>query len=162
MPCLHKVWFALIVISFGPACPLNAENTLPLCSPLHSFYQAIFFGGIDPSIRGEVWPFLLHYYSYDSSSQEREDWRLQKRSQYHDIQQRRYVCGSTVLTSWSLFKSIKKKEKACIERHLYASLSETQINYHVAAVSAAKCSVSQTLNHMWAYCGFSSQALSNQ
>uniref|UniRef100_A0A3Q4G3P6 TBC1 domain family, member 16 n=1 Tax=Neolamprologus brichardi TaxID=32507 RepID=A0A3Q4G3P6_NEOBR len=51
--------------------------------------KAIFFGGIDPSIRGEVWPFLLHYYSYDSSSQEREDWRLQKRSQYHDIQQRR-------------------------------------------------------------------------
>uniref|UniRef100_A0A3Q0SS20 TBC1 domain family, member 16 n=1 Tax=Amphilophus citrinellus TaxID=61819 RepID=A0A3Q0SS20_AMPCI len=51
--------------------------------------KAIFFGGIDPSIRGEVWPFLLHYYSYDSSSQEREAWRLQKRSQYHDIQQRR-------------------------------------------------------------------------
>lgn len=51
--------------------------------------QAIFFGGIDPSIRGEVWPFLLHYYSYDSTSQEREAWRLQKRTHYHDIQQRR-------------------------------------------------------------------------
>ncbi|XP_061741243.1 TBC1 domain family member 16 isoform X2 [Nerophis ophidion] len=51
--------------------------------------KAIFFGGIDPSIRGEVWPFLLHYYSYDSSSQEREAWRLQKRSLYHDIQQKR-------------------------------------------------------------------------
>uniref|UniRef100_A0A3Q3NFQ2 TBC1 domain family, member 16 n=1 Tax=Mastacembelus armatus TaxID=205130 RepID=A0A3Q3NFQ2_9TELE len=51
--------------------------------------KAIFFGGIDPSIRGEVWPFLLHYYSYDSTSQEREAWRLQKRTQYHDIQQRR-------------------------------------------------------------------------
>uniref|UniRef100_A0A3Q3GTM9 TBC1 domain family, member 16 n=1 Tax=Labrus bergylta TaxID=56723 RepID=A0A3Q3GTM9_9LABR len=51
--------------------------------------KAIFFGGIDPSIRGEVWPFLLHYYSYDSSSQEREAWRLQKRTLYHEIQQRR-------------------------------------------------------------------------
>uniref|UniRef100_A0A673CIW8 TBC1 domain family, member 16 n=1 Tax=Sphaeramia orbicularis TaxID=375764 RepID=A0A673CIW8_9TELE len=51
--------------------------------------KAIFFGGIDPSIRGEVWPFLLHYYSYDSTSQEREAWRLQKRTHYHDIQQRR-------------------------------------------------------------------------
>lgn len=51
--------------------------------------KAIFFGGIDPSIRGEVWPFLLHYYSYDSSSQEREAWRLQKRAHYQDIQQRR-------------------------------------------------------------------------
>ncbi|XP_037648931.1 TBC1 domain family member 16 isoform X1 [Sebastes umbrosus] len=51
--------------------------------------KAIFFGGIDPSIRGEVWPFLLHYYNYDSTSQEREAWRLQKRTHYHDIQQRR-------------------------------------------------------------------------
>uniref|UniRef100_A0A4W5RJA2 TBC1 domain family, member 16 n=1 Tax=Hucho hucho TaxID=62062 RepID=A0A4W5RJA2_9TELE len=51
--------------------------------------KAIFFGGIEPSIRGEVWPFLLHYYSCDSSSQEREAWRLQKRSEYHNIQQRR-------------------------------------------------------------------------
>lgn len=51
--------------------------------------KAIFFGGIDPSIRGEVWPFLLHYYSYNSTSQEREAWRLQKRAHYHDIQHRR-------------------------------------------------------------------------
>uniref|UniRef100_A0A8C6WP20 TBC1 domain family, member 16 n=1 Tax=Neogobius melanostomus TaxID=47308 RepID=A0A8C6WP20_9GOBI len=51
--------------------------------------KAIFFGGIDPSIRGEVWPFLLHYYSCDSSSEEREAWRLQKRAHYQDVQQRR-------------------------------------------------------------------------
>uniref|UniRef100_A0A8C6VU48 TBC1 domain family member 16 n=1 Tax=Nothobranchius furzeri TaxID=105023 RepID=A0A8C6VU48_NOTFU len=51
--------------------------------------KAIFFGGIDPSIRGEVWPFLLHYYSYDSTSEEREAWRMQKRAHYHDIQQGR-------------------------------------------------------------------------
>nr|XP_057905001.1 TBC1 domain family member 16 [Doryrhamphus excisus]XP_057905002.1 TBC1 domain family member 16 [Doryrhamphus excisus] len=51
--------------------------------------KAIFFGGIDPSIRGEVWPFLLHYYNYDSRSQEREAWRLQKRTHYHEIQQKR-------------------------------------------------------------------------
>lgn len=58
--------------------------------------QAIFFGGIDPSIRGEVWPFLLHYYSYDSTSLQREAWRLQKRSLYHDIQQRRWGTGRHV------------------------------------------------------------------
>lgn len=60
-----------------------------IVAPPHFFPKAIFFGGIDPSIRGEVWPFLLHYYSYDSTSQEREAWRLQKRTHYHDIQQRR-------------------------------------------------------------------------
>lgn len=61
-----------------------------VCSPPFPL-QAIFFGGIDPSIRGEVWPFLLHYYSYDSTSQEREAWRLQKRAEYYDIQQRRWA-----------------------------------------------------------------------
>ncbi len=58
---------------------------MSLCS------QGIFFGGVDPSIRGEVWPFLLHYYSYDSTSEEREAWRLQKREKYQEIQQRRLV-----------------------------------------------------------------------
>lgn len=59
--------------------------------PVSVFSQAIFFGGIDPSIRGEVWPFLLHYYSYESASEEREAWRLQKRVEYQEIQQRRFV-----------------------------------------------------------------------
>ncbi|XP_030818154.1 TBC1 domain family member 16 isoform X2 [Camarhynchus parvulus] len=51
--------------------------------------KAIFFGGIDISIRGEVWPFLLHYYSYKSTSEEREALRLQKRREYFEIQEKR-------------------------------------------------------------------------
>ncbi|XP_057242177.1 TBC1 domain family member 16 [Malurus melanocephalus] len=51
--------------------------------------KAIFFGGIDISIRGEVWPFLLHYYSYESTSEEREALRLQKRKEYFEIQDKR-------------------------------------------------------------------------
>ncbi|XP_041077164.1 TBC1 domain family member 16 [Polyodon spathula] len=51
--------------------------------------KAIFFGGIEPSIRGEVWPFLLRYYSYESTSEERESLRVQKRLEYEEIQQRR-------------------------------------------------------------------------
>ncbi|XP_062362275.1 TBC1 domain family member 16 isoform X5 [Cinclus cinclus] len=51
--------------------------------------KAIFFGGIDISLRGEVWPFLLHYYSYKSTSEEREALRLQKRKEYFEIQEKR-------------------------------------------------------------------------
>ncbi|NXI10415.1 TBC16 protein, partial [Irena cyanogastra] len=51
--------------------------------------KAIFFGGIDVSIRGEVWPFLLHYYNYESTSEEREALRLQKRKEYFEIQEKR-------------------------------------------------------------------------
>ncbi|NWY67373.1 TBC16 protein, partial [Erithacus rubecula] len=55
----------------------------------YSLRKAIFFGGIDISIRGEVWPFLLHYYSYESTSEEREALRLQKRKEYFEIQEKR-------------------------------------------------------------------------
>lgn len=63
-----------------------------LCWPLPNscrFLQAIFFGGIDVSIRGEVWPFLLRYYSHESTSEEREVLRVQKRKEYAEIQQKR-------------------------------------------------------------------------
>ncbi|NXN97366.1 TBC16 protein, partial [Rhinopomastus cyanomelas] len=55
----------------------------------YKLQKAIFFGGIDMSIRGEVWPFLLRYYSYGSTSQEREALRLQKRKEYFEIQEKR-------------------------------------------------------------------------
>ncbi|EPY88232.1 TBC1 domain family, member 16 [Camelus ferus] len=56
---------------------------------LNALGQAIFFGGIDVSIRGEVWPFLLRYYSHESTSEEREALRAQKRREYAEIQQKR-------------------------------------------------------------------------
>ncbi|KFP88541.1 TBC1 domain family member 16 [Acanthisitta chloris] len=55
----------------------------------YKLQKAIFFGGIDISIRGEVWPFLLCYYSYESTSEEREALRLQKRKEYFEIQEKR-------------------------------------------------------------------------
>ncbi|KGL85461.1 TBC1 domain family member 16, partial [Tinamus guttatus] len=73
----------------------NAHKRLDVTAWLHhphnfcSFFQAIFFGGIDISIRGEVWPFLLRYYSYESTSEEREALRIQKRKEYFDIQEKR-------------------------------------------------------------------------
>lgn len=58
-------------------------------SPTAALPQAIFFGGIDVSIRGEVWPFLLRYYSAQSTSEEREALRAQKRKEYAEIQRKR-------------------------------------------------------------------------
>ncbi|XP_021270755.1 TBC1 domain family member 16 isoform X2 [Numida meleagris] len=55
----------------------------------YKLQKAIFFGGIDMSIRGEVWPFLLRYYSYESTSEEREALRVQKRKEYFEIQEKR-------------------------------------------------------------------------
>lgn len=68
---------------------LNHLNDLGQVEEEYKLRQAIFFGGIDVSIRGEVWPFLLHYYSHESTSEEREALRSQKRKEYAAIQEKR-------------------------------------------------------------------------
>ncbi|KAM4691469.1 TBC1 domain family member 16 [Rhinophrynus dorsalis] len=51
--------------------------------------KAIFFGGIEPSLRGEVWPFLLGYYPWETTSVEREALRVHRREEYFQIQNKR-------------------------------------------------------------------------
>ncbi|XP_006145741.1 TBC1 domain family member 16 isoform X2 [Tupaia chinensis] len=68
---------------------LGHLNELGQVGEEHKLRKAIFFGGIDVSIRGEVWPFLLRYYSHESTSEQREALRVQKRKEYAAIQQRR-------------------------------------------------------------------------
>ncbi|XP_066093849.1 TBC1 domain family member 16 isoform X2 [Saccopteryx bilineata] len=68
---------------------LGHLNELGQVEEEYKLRKAIFFGGIDVSIRGEVWPFLLRYYSHESTSDEREALRTQKRKEYTEIQQRR-------------------------------------------------------------------------
>ncbi|XP_054988272.1 TBC1 domain family member 16 [Sorex araneus] len=65
---------------------LNAQGQV---QEEHRLRKAIFFGGIEVSIRGEVWPFLLGYYSPESTSEEREALRRQKQREYAEIQQKR-------------------------------------------------------------------------
>ncbi|KAF6299896.1 TBC1 domain family member 16 [Rhinolophus ferrumequinum] len=68
---------------------LGHLNELGQVEEEYKLRKAIFFGGIDVSIRGEVWPFLLRYYSHESTSEEREVLRVQKRKEYAEIQQKR-------------------------------------------------------------------------
>lgn len=68
---------------------LRHLNELGQLEEEHKLRKAIFFGGIDVSIRGEVWPFLLRYYRPESTSEEREALRAQKRKEYAEIEQRR-------------------------------------------------------------------------
>lgn len=45
-------------------------------------------GGIDPSIRGEVWPFLLGVYDLNSTAAERSVIKVQKRKEYESLRRR--------------------------------------------------------------------------
>ncbi|XVE64609.1 hypothetical protein DITRI_Ditri07aG0114500 [Diplodiscus trichospermus] len=63
-------------------------------------------GGVDPSIRAEVWPFLLGVYDFNSSTEERDSVRNQKRKEYESF--RKQCCQILKRTE----KSGKLKETA--------------------------------------------------
>ncbi|KAH7839245.1 hypothetical protein Vadar_001681 [Vaccinium darrowii] len=49
------------------------------------FLKKVRSGGVDPSIRAEVWPFLLGMYDLNSSKEERDTIRVEKRKEYDDL-----------------------------------------------------------------------------
>ncbi|XP_031094492.1 small G protein signaling modulator 2-like isoform X2 [Ipomoea triloba] len=49
------------------------------------FLKKVRSGGVDPSIRAEVWPFLLGVYDLNSSKEERDAVRNQKRKEYEKL-----------------------------------------------------------------------------
>ena len=58
---------------------------------IHSPEQVIFFQGVAPPLRKEVWPFLLGLYSFDSSERERTRVKSKKLEEYWTINKRRFV-----------------------------------------------------------------------
>ncbi|GAA0167766.1 GTPase-activating protein [Lithospermum erythrorhizon] len=49
------------------------------------FLKKVRSGGVDPSIRAEVWPFLLGVYDLSSSEEERDAIRTEKRKEYEEL-----------------------------------------------------------------------------
>ncbi|XP_064108840.1 TBC1 domain family member 16-like [Macrobrachium nipponense] len=47
--------------------------------------RAIFFGGVEPQLRANVWPFLLHYYDYRTTFVERQAIMEEKHQLYQKI-----------------------------------------------------------------------------
>lgn len=47
--------------------------------------QAIFFGGVEPQLRANVWPFLLHYYDFRTTFQQRQAIMEEKHQLYQKI-----------------------------------------------------------------------------
>ncbi|KAM1585155.1 rab GTPase-activating protein 22-like isoform X2 [Malus sylvestris] len=68
------------------------------------FLKKVRSGGVDPSIRAEVWPFLLGVYDVNSSKEERETVKKQNRKEYENL---RRQCWRILTQS---DKSLKLKE----------------------------------------------------
>lgn len=73
-----------------------------LCDGGVKFLKKARTGGIDPSIRAEVWPFLLGVYDLNSSKEERDHIRAQKRKEYENL---RKQCRRKLKHSGKSFKS---------------------------------------------------------
>lgn len=87
-------------VSFGIWTNISySHNVLYINCTLICFvhFQHIFFGGLDPHLRHETWPFLLHYYPWDSTFEEREAIRNDRYIQYQDIRKMRYNTGFQIL-----------------------------------------------------------------
>ncbi|KAK3089568.1 hypothetical protein FSP39_004673 [Pinctada imbricata] len=77
----------------------------------------IFFGGLEPTLRHESWPFLLHYYPYDSSFEEREQIRNDKYIEYQDIRKMRENMGEEEKDQfWRKIQSIVEKDVVRTDR----------------------------------------------
>ncbi|CAI0452594.1 unnamed protein product, partial [Linum tenue] len=71
------------------------------------FLKKVRSGGVEPSIRPEVWPFLLGVYDLDSSKEERELLRTQKRKEYEKL---RRQCRRILRRSSETFKLCENGE----------------------------------------------------
>ncbi|CDR40630.1 CYFA0S05e02630g1_1 [Cyberlindnera fabianii] len=56
-----------------------------LCLTVHEVKERIFHGGLNETIRGEAWLFLLEVYPWDSSYAERKDLRMVLKKQYEEM-----------------------------------------------------------------------------
>lgn len=70
--------------------------------------HAIFAGGVEREIRAGVWPFVLGFYSWDSSREQRVNLIVEKEKEYEELKE-----------AWSTLQMAAKKEDA-------ASLAENQ------------------------------------
>ncbi|WJX40551.1 Rab GTPase-activating protein 22 [Trifolium repens] len=71
------------------------------------FLKRVRSGGVDPSIRAEVWPFLLGVYDLDTTKEERDVTRTQNRKKYEKF---RRQCRQLLNSNSGRFKLIEMGE----------------------------------------------------
>ena len=73
------------------------------------FRERVFFGGIEPEIRKEAWKFLLHYYPYQSTFEEREKICKQREKEYFILKTQWQTVSAKQMSRFSKFKEAKHR-----------------------------------------------------
>ena len=81
------------------------------------FRRIVFFGGVSPIIRREVWPFLLKRFHYNSTFDERTNLMLRGRKQYEELDSRRMSMSSEEADCfWKKIQSTVEKDAPRTDR----------------------------------------------
>ncbi|XP_048634727.1 uncharacterized protein LOC125608373 isoform X2 [Brassica napus] len=101
-PCLSQSHIQVVIITIGKMLkPEKWQASFDSEGRVSGFQKAlklIILGGIDPSIRAEVWEFLLGCYSLSSTSEHRDQLRAARRKRYNDLLKQCQTMHSSVGT----------------------------------------------------------------
>ncbi|XP_057478320.1 rab GTPase-activating protein 22-like isoform X2 [Actinidia eriantha] len=111
------------------------------------FLKKVRSGGVDPSIRAEVWPFLLGVYDLNSSKEDRDSIRNEKRKEYDNLRMR---CRLMLRDSDMSFNFKETTRKNCCDDS--TSFSQVLDSPGLEEVGSARGSVSaeggEASNHL--------------
>ncbi|KAF8765069.1 Small G protein signaling modulator 1 like protein [Argiope bruennichi] len=97
----------------------------------HEVYRLTYFGGVDPSIRKEVWPYLLGHYAFGSTESERQEHNMSVQTSYE-----------TTMSEWLAVEAIvKQRDKEQMAANL-AKLSSESTNSEIPLVGPKDANLS--------------------
>ncbi|KAF5816372.1 putative Rab-GTPase-TBC domain-containing protein [Helianthus annuus] len=126
-PCLHQSPIKVVTIN-KKLKPEKWQTTFDSDGKVFGFQKAlklIMLGGVDPSIRPEVWEFLLGCYALSSTADYRRKLRTARRERYRDLVKQcqsmhssigtgslAYVVGNKVMDMRTTAKEDEKRKKS--------------------------------------------------
>ncbi|KAI3470166.1 hypothetical protein Pfo_026829 [Paulownia fortunei] len=100
-PCLHQSPIKVVIALSKMLKPDKWQATFDSDGKVFGFQKVlklIILGGVDPSIRPEVWEFLLGCYSLSSTAENRRQLRTARRERYRDLVKQCQIMHSSIGT----------------------------------------------------------------
>ncbi|XP_028126784.1 small G protein signaling modulator 1-like isoform X1 [Camellia sinensis] len=132
-PCLHQSPIKVVIAISKMLKPDKWQATFDSDGKVFGFQKAlksIILGGVDPSIRPEVWEFLLGCYTLSSTAEHRRQLRTARRERYGDLINQcqmmhssigtgslAYAVGSKVMDMRTMSKDGGRSEPQVKSRH---------------------------------------------
>ncbi|XP_022974331.1 GTPase-activating protein gyp7 [Cucurbita maxima] len=106
------------------------------------FLKKVRSRGVDPSIRAEVWPFLLGVYDLKSSKTERDIVKTQKRKEYEKLRKqcRQLIKRRNESSKWNEFRDMIDGENGFLVRDIDYPISEDGVSARESISSEERCS----------------------